>query len=105
MIEYKINVIKGRRLLPSAEFEDEKYALLGEFLLAERSFLRKAAEFLKTSSKRISFNVFSLEKSDGSIIINNDVSGKSLTVGREDFAEVLNAYREKARELKSKKQV
>ena len=39
-MNYEIKITEHKRPLPYVVFEDEKYDLLGEFLLAERSFRR-----------------------------------------------------------------
>ena len=41
MIKYEIKATQGKHPVPTVIFENEKYSLLNEFLLAERSFRRE----------------------------------------------------------------
>ncbi len=101
MIEYTMSVIDGRKKIPVIEFSDKEYNLIGELLLAERSFLSKIKKFLKDENNtEFSANVFLLTKADDKIIIENDVTEQKLTVDKSDFSSILNAYYSEYKKLK-----
>lgn len=43
MIDYKIEIVEDVKSYPVMLFSDPQYSLMAEFLLAERSFLKKSS--------------------------------------------------------------
>ena len=77
-MKYEIKISEQKRPFPYVVFEDEKYNLLGEFLLAERSFRREIlsatneVDLGMSESESFTGNVFTLEiTKDVCKIINN----------------------------------
>ena len=46
-MEYTFRIKEGRKTIPITVFTDSRYALAGEFLLAERSILKEINALLK----------------------------------------------------------
>ncbi|MED9970652.1 MAG: hypothetical protein UFA98_11735 [Ruminococcus sp.] len=101
MIEYTISVIDGKKKIPVIEFSDSQYDLIGELFLAERSFLSKIKKFLKDENKtEFTANVFSITKAGEEIQLENDITEQEITVGKDDFTLLLNAYYNEYKKLK-----
>jgi len=97
-MKYEIKITEQKHPVPYVVFEDEKFDLLGEFLLAERSFRREIlsatndVDLGMSESESFTGNAFSLEISKDNCKITNDGDGRELTVGTEDFKAVLLDY-------------
>lgn len=110
MIKYKINYTKGEHPTAVAEFEDEKYNLLGEFLLAERSFRREILGTVNEVDLGMSYkeyfsgNVFTLKVTPKTCEIINDLDedARTLTVETPEFKKILLDYIYALRELSVK---
>ena len=111
MIQYEIKSTGGERPVPVVVFEDEGNALLGEFLLAERSFRREILSLINEvdlkMSERESFsgNAFTLEADSRSCTITNDLTEAELTVATADFKQLLLDYIYALREIKVKEKL
>ena len=104
MIEYTITVSGEKKKLPIMEFSDKQYDLIGEMLLAERSFLSKIKKFLNNDNEaEFSGNVFCISKNDSLIHIENEVNDCEISVTQDEFSNLLNAYYSEYKKLKKKK--
>ena len=99
MINYRIEIEKGKHPRPVVAVEEEKYALAGEFLLAEgRNFggeILAAMEEVCSGEREendFSGNVFSLEITPGGTRITHDISDRTCEIGTEALKEMLKEY-------------
>lgn len=110
-MKYEIKITEQKHPIPYVVFEDEKFDLLGEFLLAERSFRREIlsatndVDLGMSESESFTGNAFSLEISKDNCKITNDGDGRELTVGTEDFKAVLLDYIYALRVIKVKEKM
>ena len=110
-MNYEIKITEHKHPVPYVVFEDEKYDLLGEFLLAERSFRREILSLTNevdlgsSESESFSGNAFTLEINKDTCKITNDSDGRELTVGTEDFKAVLLDYIYALRGIKVKEKM
>ena len=106
-MNYEIKITEHNRPLPYVVFEDEKYDLLGEFLLAERSFRRDilAAANDDAGSADFSGNAFSLEINRDTCRITNDLDGRELELPTSEFKAVLLDYIYALRAIKVKEKL
>ncbi len=110
-MKYEIKITEQKHPVPYVVFEDEKFDLLGEFLLAERSFRREIlsatndVDLGMSESESFTGNAFSLEISKDNCKITNDGDGRELTVGTEDFKAVLLDYIYALRVIKVKEKM
>lgn len=110
-MKYEIKITEQKHPVPHVVFEDEKFDLLGEFLLAERSFRREIlsatndVDLGMSESESFTGNAFSLEISKDNCKITNDGDGRELTVGTEDFKAVLLDYIYALRVIKVKEKM
>ncbi len=110
-MNYEIKITEHKRPLPYVVFEDEKYDLLGEFLLAERSFRRDilaAANDVDPGSEEsadFSGNAFSLEINRDTCRITNDLDGRELELPTSEFKAVLLDYIYALRAIKVKEKL
>ncbi len=110
-MKYEIKITEQKHPVPYVVFEDEKSDLLGEFLLAERSFRREIlsatndVDLGMSESESFTGNAFSLEISKDNCKITNDGDGRELTVGTEDFKAVLLDYIYALRAIKVKEKM
>lgn len=99
MIKYKIRTVNSRRKFPEVVFEDEKYALIGEMLLAERSFLPQLLEALDsvlksddTGNASFAGNAFSLFIAGDYTKITNDITGTETEAPTADLKKLVRTY-------------
>ena len=110
-MKYEIKITEQKHPVPYVVFEAEKFDLLGEFLLAERSFRREIlsatndVDLGMSESESFMGNAFSLEISKDNCKITNDGDGRELTVGTEDFKAVLLDYIYALRVIKVKEKM
>lgn len=110
-MKYEIKITEQKHPVPYVVFEDEKFDLLGEFLIAERSFRREIlsatndVDLGMSESESFTGNAFSLEISKDNCKITNDGDGRELTVGTEDFKAVLLDYIYALRVIKVKEKM
>ena len=110
-MNYEIKITEHKRPLPYVVFEDEKYDLLGEFLLAERSFRRDilaAANDVDPGSAEsadFSGNAFSLEINRDTCRITNDLDGRELELPTSEVKAVLLDYIYALRTIKVKEKL
>ena len=97
MLEYRIER-QGRHSVPVVTFADPRYALAGEFLLAEaRNFgeeiLTVLCESLK-EHKQCGFagNAFRLEIAAEQTMIVNDITEKECVIDTKDFLDAAKEY-------------
>lgn len=103
MIEYTITVSGKKKKLPIMEFSDKQYDLIGEMLLAERSFLSKIKKFLNDDNEaEFDGNIFCISKKDGLVHIENEVNDSGISVDQDEFISLLNAYYIEYKKLKKK---
>ena len=85
MMEYTFRIKEGRKTIPIAVFADNRYALAGEFLLAERSILKEINALLKAEGDgELSGNIFTLKLNGRDAEITNEITGSELTVTRDE---------------------
>ena len=110
-MNYEIKITEHKRPGPYVVFEDESYSLLGEFLLAERSFRREILSVTNdvdlgmSESERFTGNAFSLEINKDTCKITNDNDDRELEIGTGDFKTVLLDYIYALREIKVKEKM
>ena len=110
-MNYEIKTTEHKRPVPYLVFEDERYALLGEFLLAERSFRRELLSITNdvdlglSESETFSGNAFSMEINAEVCRITNDNDGRELEVDTKDFKTVLLDYIYAIRALRVKEKM
>ena len=102
-MNYEIKITEHKRPLPYVVFEDEKYDLLGEFLLAERSILKEIAALLESKeSGTLSGNAFTLTVEGKDAVITNDITDKTLSVPTEELRQLTEDYRAEVRRLRKR---
>ncbi len=110
-MKYEIKITEHKRPVPYVVFEDEQYRLLGEFLLAERSFRREILSVTNdvdlgmSASESFTGNAFSLEIDKDTCKITSDSDDRELTVATKDFKAVLLDYIYALREIKVKEKM
>ena len=110
-MNYEIKITEHKRPVPYVVLEDESYSLLGEFLLAERSFRREILSVTNnvdlgmSESERFTGNAFSLEINKDTCKITNDNDDRELEIGTGDFKTVLLDYIYALREIKVKEKM
>ena len=110
-MNYKIKITEHKHPVPYVVFEDKKYDLLGEFLLAERSFRRDIlsitndVDFGMSETESFTGNAFTLEINKDICKITNDSDNRELEVSAEDFKAVLLEYIYALREIKVKEKM
>lgn len=110
-MNYEIKISEHKHPVPYVVFEDKAYDLLGEFLLAERSFRREILSVtndvdLEISEKEsFAGNAFTLELTKDTCKITCDSDNRELEVGTKDFKAVLLDYIYALREIKVKEKM
>lgn len=110
-MNYEIKITEHKHPVPYVVFEDESYDLLGEFLLAERSFRREILSMTNdvdlgmSESECFSGNAFTLEINKDTCKITNDNDSRELEVTIKDFKAVLLDYIYALREIKVKEKM
>lgn len=111
MIKYEIKLTQNQRPVPVVIFEDEKYSLLNEFLLAERSFRREILSSVNNvdlgmaESESFSGNAFTLDIDSENCEIISDMDGRELEVPTAEFKKILLEYIYTLREIKVKEKL
>ncbi len=100
MIDYKIEIVEDVKSYPVMLFSDPQYSLMAEFLLAERSFLKKIKRFVKSNDEQFSGNAFTLYQTSDNIEIESDFNDSKLQMDRQDFYSLLCAYYEAYKKTK-----
>ena len=110
-MNYEIKITEHKHPVPYVVFEDKSYDLLGEFLLAERSFRREILSLTNdvdlgmSESECFSGNAFTLEINKDACKITNDNDSRELEVTIKDFKAVLLDYIYALREIKVKEKM
>ena len=110
-MNYEIKITEHKRPVPYVVFEDEKYDLLGEFMLSERSFRREILSLTNdvdlglSESENFTGNAFSLEISKDTCKIINNIDDRELDVTTKEFKSVLLDYIYALREIKVKEKM
>lgn len=110
-MNYEIKISEHKHPVPYVVFEDKSYDLLGEFLLAERSFRREILSLTNdvdlgmSESECFSGNAFTLEINKDTCKITNDNDSRELEVTIKDFKAVLLDYIYALREIKVKEKM
>lgn len=110
-MNYEIKITEHKHPVPYVVFEDKSYDLMGEFLLAERSFRREILSLTNdvdlgmTESECFSGNAFTLEINKDTCKITNDNDSRELEVTIKDFKAVLLDYIYALREIKVKEKM
>lgn len=110
-MNYEIKITEHKHPVPYVVFEDKSYDLLGEFLLAERSFRREILSLTNdvdlgmSESECFTGNAFTLEINKDTCKITNDNDSTELEVTIKDFKAVLLDYIYALREIKVKEKM
>lgn len=110
-MNYEIKITEHKHPVPYVVFEDKSYDLLGEFLLAERSFRREILSLTNdvdlgmSESECFTGNAFTLEINKDTCRITNDNDSRELEVTIKDFKAVLLDYIYALREIKVKEKM
>ena len=81
-MKYKVKTVRGKRPFVEVVFEEERYALAGELLLAERSFLDGIIQTLGSvkdgteAAATFSGNAFTLSVTPETTKITNDINSR-----------------------------
>lgn len=110
-MNYEIKITEHKHPVPYVVFEDEGYDLLGEFLLAERSFRREILSLTNdvdlgiVESRSFTGNAFTLGIDKETCTITNDSDDRRLEVPTKSFKAVLLDYIYALREIKVKEKM
>lgn len=110
-MNYEIKISEHKHPVPYVVFEDKAYDLLGEFLLAERSFRREILSVTNdvdlgiSEKENFAGNAFTLELTKDTCKITCDSDNRELEVGTKDFKAVLLDYIYALREIKVKEKM
>ena len=110
-MKYEIKISEHKHPVPFVVFEDESYKLLGEFLLAERSFRREILSITNdvdlgmSESESFTGNAFTLDIGKDVCKITNDSDNRELEVATGDFKAVLLDYIYALREIRVKEKM
>ena len=110
-MNHEIKITDHKHPVPYVVFEDKSYDLLGEFLLAERSFRREILSLTNdvdlgmSESECFTGNAFTLEINKDTCKITNDNDSRELEVTIKDFKAVLLDYIYALREIKVKEKM
>ena len=105
-MKYQLITTGDRRPIVEVVFEDERYALFGEMLLAERGLLGEwqAAldAVLKHGAEKETFsgNAFSASVTAEVTEITNDISGEGAEAPTRELKQLVKAYRKQYGKLK-----
>ena len=103
MMEYTFRIKEGRKTIPITVFTDRRYALAGEFLLAERSILKEINALLQNEGDgELSGNIFSLRLSGSDAEITNEITGSELTVTRDELKALAADYSAEVKRLRKR---
>lgn len=98
-MKYKVKTVRGKHPLVKVVFEEGKYALAGELLLAERPFLRELIQQLDNVLHRADMpngtfagNAFSVYSTPETTKITNDINGEEIEVPTVDLWKLTKAY-------------
>ncbi len=98
-MKYTVRTTRGRHRLVEVEFEDKRYGLIGEMLLAERPFLNqiisaldKALECGETN-EAFAGNAFSIEANSETAIITNDINDSKAEAPTKELKKLVKAYK------------
>ena len=104
MLKYTITVKNRHRPLAVISFEDQKYKLLGSFLMGERSFRKQILSTIllqeqENAENGMSGNVFSLDIKDGTAFVTDDITGESISVSADELYRAAKDYFDKVDDL------
>ena len=103
-MEYTFKIREGRKTIPVAVFAESRYALAGEFLLAERSILKEITAALESDGDgELSGNIFTLKTSGENADITNDITGSSLTVNKQELKDLAQDYSDEVKRLRKRR--
>lgn len=98
-MKYKVRTTRGKRPMVEVLFEDEQFTLVGEMLLAERSFLSemlKAVEGVldnaETDAESFSGNAFTMFVTNETTKITNDINGEETEAPTKDLKKLIKVY-------------
>lgn len=99
-MKYKVKTVRNKRPVVEVVFEDAKYSLAGELLLAERPFLGKLIEQLDSVLHRadtpvgsFSGNAFTVYITPEATKITNDINGEETEAPTKDLWKLTKAYK------------
>lgn len=98
-MKFKVKTTRGKRPLVEVEFEEHKYALAGELLLAERPFLGEIIKALNktlgdenSAAESFSGNAFTIYITRETTKISNDINGEEVQTPTKDLLKLTKAY-------------
>lgn len=99
-MKYKLKTSRGKRPVVEVEFEEERYSLLGEMLLAERGLLTELIDVLdevhkskETEVKTFSGNAFTVYIEGENVKITNDINGEETEASAAELRKLTKAYK------------
>ena len=103
MMEYTFRIKEGRKTIPITVFTDSRYALAGEFLLAERSILKEINALIQAEGDgELSGNIFTLRLNGSDAEITNEITGSELTVTRDELKALAADYSNEVKRLRKR---
>ena len=106
-MKYTFKTTRGKRQLLEVVFADEKYMLIGEMLLAERSFLPQMLEALENilkkgeASESFAGNAFSMFITSETTKIANDINGEETEAPTKELNKLIKRYQKQNAKLHS----
>lgn len=106
-MKYKMKVTQGKHPVTEVIFEEEKYQLVGEMLLAERSFLPQMLDALENilkkgeASESFAGNAFSMFITSETTKIANDINGEETEAPTKELNKLIKRYQKQNAKLHS----
>ena len=97
-MKYKVRTVRGKRPYVQVDFEDEKYNLVGEMLLAERGLLNELIRSLDSvldggeESGSFAGNAFSVSITRETANITNDINGEETLAPSKELRKLTKVY-------------
>lgn len=104
-MKYTFITTQGKRPLIEVMFAEEKYKLIGEMLLAERSFLPQLLEALdrvlkkREANGQFAGNAFSLFITGETTKITNDINGEETEAPTKELCKLIKRYQKQYAKL------
>lgn len=105
-MKYTVRTTRGKHKLVEVEFEDERYELIGEMLLAERPFLNQIIRTLDKAlengetAEAFSGNAFSIEANCETAKITNDINDSKAEAPTNELKKLVKAYKNQYDKIK-----
>ena len=106
-MKYKIITTRGARPLVEVQFEDKRFSLVGEMLLAERgclpqmrASLEKVLKSADTENETFAGNAFSLFITKETTKLSNDINGEEAEAPTKELSRLIKVYQRQYARIK-----